>query len=329
MYRFAKRGLVLMLVLSLLATMMIGCQQEPAEQDEGQQQAETVFINIGTGGTAGTYYPLGGAMAEILKANIPGVNATAESTGASSANINMLNQGEIELALVQNDVSYYADLGIELFEEQGKIEGLRAIATLYPEVCQIITTKNTGITSVADFAGKKIAVGAAGSGVEANARQILAAYGLSYEDIKPQYLSFAEAAAGLKDGNIDAGFITAGTPTSAVLDLSAQNQVVLISIDDAIADQLVEEYPFYTKVLIPADVYNTDADIQTLAVKAMLATTDKMSEEMAYNITKAIFENLDKLAAAHAAGKLVSLETAQEGISIPLHPGAEKYFNEL
>jgi TRAP transporter TAXI family solute receptor len=236
MYRFAKRGLVLMLVLSLLATMMIGCQQEPAEQDEGQQQAETVFINIGTGGTAGTYYPLGGAMAEILKANIPGVNATAESTGASSANINMLNQGEIELALVQNDVSYYADLGIELFEEQGKIEGLRAIATLYPEVCQIITTKNTGITSVADFAGKKIAVGAAGSGVEANARQILAAYGLSYEDIKPQYLSFAEAAAGLKDGNIDAGFITAGTPTSAVLDLSAQNQVVLISIDDAIAD---------------------------------------------------------------------------------------------
>jgi TRAP transporter TAXI family solute receptor len=329
MYRFAKRGLVLVLVLSLLATMMIGCQQKPAEQDEGQQQAETVFINIGTGGTAGTYYPLGGAIAEILKANIPGVNATAESTGASSANINMLNQGEIELALVQNDVSYYADLGIELFEEQGKIEGLRAIATLYPEVCQIITTKETGITSVADFAGKRIAVGAAGSGVEANARQILAAYGLSYEDIKPQYLSFAEAAAGLKDGNIDAGFITAGTPTSAVLDLSAQSQVVLISIDDAIADQLVEEYPFYTKVLIPADVYNTEADVQTLAVKAMLATTDKMSEEMAYNITKAIFENLDKLAAAHAAGKLVSLETAQEGISIPLHPGAEKYFNEL
>ncbi len=329
MYRFAKRGLVLLLVLSLLATMMIGCQKEAAEPDEGQQSAETVFINIGTGGTAGTYYPLGGTMAEILKANIPGVNATAESTGASSANINMLNQGEIELALVQNDVSYYADLGIELFQEQGKIEGLRAIATLYPEICQIITTENTGITSVADFAGKRIAVGAAGSGVEANARQILAAYGLSYDDIKPQYLSFAEAAAGLKDGNIDAGFITAGTPTSAVLDLSAQNQVLLLSIDDAIADQLVEQYPFYTKVAIPADVYNTEADVNTLAVKAMLATTDKVSEDMVYNITKAIFENLDKLAAAHTAGKLISLDTAQEGISIPLHPGAEKYFNEL
>lgn len=326
MYRF-KRGVVLLLVLSLMATLIIGCQQE-SNEPQPNEQVETVFINIGTGGTAGTYYPLGGAIAEILKANIPGANATAESTGASAANINMLNNGELDLALVQNDVSYYAELGIELFQEQGKIEGLKAMATLYPEVCQIITTKNTGITSVDQFAGKKIAVGAAGSGVEANARQILAAYGFSYEDIKPQYLSFAEAAAGLKDGNIDAAFITAGTPTSAVLDLSAQNDVVLLSIDAAVADQLVEEFPFYTKVTITADVYNLEADVDTLAVKAMLVATDEMSEDMAYNITKAIFENLDKLGAAHTAGKLVSLETAQDGISIPLHPGAEKYYNE-
>ncbi len=327
MYRFAKKSIVLLLVLSLMATLIIGCEKE-AEEPAPEQQAETVFINIGTGGTAGTYYPLGGAIAEILKSNIPGANATAESTGASAANINMLNQGEIDLAFVQNDVSYYADLGIELFQEQGKIEGLKALATLYPEVCQIITTKNTGITSVADFADKKIAVGAAGSGVEANARQILAAYGFSYDDIKPQYLSFAEAAAGLKDGNIDAAFITAGTPTSAVLDLSAQNEVVLLPIDDEIADQLVEDFPFYTKVTVTADVYGMASDVNTLAVKAMLVTTDKMSEEMAYNITKAIYENLDKLGAAHSAGKLITLETAQDGISIPLHPGAEKYFNE-
>ncbi|KUG02994.1 trap transporter solute receptor, unknown substrate 1 [hydrocarbon metagenome] len=328
MYRFAKKGLVLLLVLSLMATLMIGCEKEAEEPAPDQGKVETVFINIGTGGTAGTYYPLGGAMAEILKANIPGANATAESTGASAANINMLNQGELDIALVQNDVSYYADLGIELFQEPGKIEGLKALATLYPEVCQIITTKNTGITSVADFAGKKIAVGAAGSGVEANARQILTAYGFSYEDIKPQYLSFAEAAAGLKDGNIDAAFITAGTPTSAVLDLSAQNEVVLLPIDAVVADKLVEEFPFYTKVTITADVYGLAADVDTLAVKAMLVATDKMSEDMAYNITKAIYENLDKLGAAHSAGKLISLETAQDGISIPLHPGAEKFFNE-
>ncbi len=328
MYRFAKRGLVLLLVLSLMATLIIGCEKESAEPEQSQEKVETVFINIGTGGTAGTYYPLGGAIAEILKTDIPGANATAESTGASAANINMLSTGELDLAFVQNDVSYYADQGIELFQEKGKIEGLKALATLYPEICQIITTQNTGITSINDFAGKKIAVGAAGSGVEANARQILAGYGFTYEDINPQYLSFAGAAAGLKDGNIDAAFITAGTPTSAVLDLSAQNEVVLLSIDTAVADQLVADYPFYTKVTIPADVYGTAADIDTLAVKAMLVATDKMSEEMAYNITKAIYENLDKLAAAHAAGKQITLETAQEGISIPLHPGAEKYFNE-
>jgi TRAP transporter TAXI family solute receptor len=328
MKRLAKRSLIFFLVLALM-TAMIGCGgNDSKEPGENNQKAETVFINIGTGGTAGTYYPLGGAIAEILKANIPGVNATAQSTGASAANINMLAQGEIDLAFVQNDVTYYADQGIELFKEQGKVEGLRAISTLYPEVCQIITTKNTGITSVADFAGKKIAVGAAGSGVEANARQILAAYDLTYEDIKPQYLSFAEAAAGLKDGNIDAAFITAGTPTSAVLDLSAQNDVVLVPIDAAIADKLIEQYPYYTKFTVTADVYNMPADVETLAVKAMLVTTDKMSEEMAYNITKAIYENLDKLGAAHSAGKLITLETAQEGIPIPLHPGAEKYFNE-
>jgi TRAP transporter TAXI family solute receptor len=328
MYKRAKRSLVIFVIIALVATLAAGCGEKESA-DSNQQQPEQVFLNIGTGGTAGTYYPLGGAMAEILKENIPGVNATAESTGASAANINMLAQGELDFALVQNDVSYYADQGIELFQEQGKVEGLKAMSTLYPEVCQIITTANTGLTSVADFKGNKIAVGAAGSGVEANARQILAAYGLTYEDINPQYLSFAEAAAGLKDGNIDAAFITAGTPTAAVLDLSAQNDVVLISIDDAVADKLIADFPFYTKFVITADVYGTEADVNTVAVKAMLVATDKMSEEMAYNITKAIYENLDKLKATHAVGELITLETAQDGISIPMHPGSEKYFNEV
>lgn len=330
MTKLAKRSLILLMVMALMTTMVVGCG-EKAEEPEAQPEKtpEQVFINIGTGGTSGTYYPLGGAMAEILKENIPGVNATAESTGASVNNINLLTQGDIDLALVQNDVSYYAENGTELFKDSGKVEGLQAIATLYPEVCQIVTTAKTGITSVADFKGKKIAVGAAGSGVEANARQILAAYGLTYDDIDPQYLSFAEAANGLKDGNIDAGFITAGIPTSAIMDLAAQNDVVLISIDDAVMDKMIAEYPFYTKVTISKDVYsNLTSDVNTLAVKAMLVTTDKMDEEMGYKITKAIFENLDKMAAAHSAGKNISLDTAQEGLSIPLHPGAEKYFAE-
>lgn len=328
MLNVKKRGLVLLLVLSLVVVFAVGCGGGEDGQDGGQQAAETKFINIGTGGTAGTYYPLGGAVAEILNNNMDNVNATAESTGASVANINLLNGGTVDMAFIQNDVSYYADNGTELFEGK-KVEGLRCLATLYPETCQLITLKDTGITSVADFKGKKIAVGAAGSGVEANARQILAANGITYEDIDEQYLSFAEAASGLKDGNIDAGFITAGYPTAAIQDISAQHDVVLVSLADETINNLIEKYPFYTKMTIAAGTYqNQEEDVQTLAVKAMLVATDKMDDQTAYDTVKAIYTNLDRLVAAHSVGKIITLDTAMDGVSIPMHPGAEKYFNE-
>ncbi|MGI6434718.1 MAG: TAXI family TRAP transporter solute-binding subunit [Syntrophomonadaceae bacterium] len=321
-----KRGLVLLLVISLLAIGLAGCA---SKTDTGEKApAQTKFINIATGGTAGTYYPLGGAMAEILKQSIPGVNATAEATGASAANINMLNGGSVDIAFVQNDVSYYAVTGTELFKDN-KIEGLKAISTIYPETCQIVTLKKSGIKSVADFKGKRIAVGAAGSGVEANTRQILAANGLTYDDIKPQYLSFAEAANGLKDGNTDAAFVTAGFPTAAIQDIAAQHEIVMIPVSDEIADKLVAQYPYYTKVKIPAGTYaGQTEDVQALAVKAMLVVTDKMDEETAYQITKAIYTNLDKLVAAHSVGKLITIESATDGVSIPMHPGAKKFFDE-
>lgn len=326
MKRMGKLVLVLCLVVSLMAMGLTGCTQTKSPAD--QPAAEKKFINIATGGTAGTYYPLGGAMAEILNQNIPGVNATAQSTGASAANINMLAGGSVDLALVQNDVAYYAINGIELFKDK-KVEGLQAISTLYPETCQIIALTKSGIKSVADFKGKKIAVGAAGSGVEANTRQILAAHGLTYDDINAQYLSFAEAANGLKDGNIDAAFVTAGHPTAAIQDLAAQHEITLIPISDEIADKLIAQYPYYTKVTIPADTYSSQkADTQALAVKAMLIVSSKMDEETAYNITKSIYSNLDKLAATHTVGKLITVESASDGLSIPVHPGAAKFFNE-
>lgn len=322
-----KRGLVLILVLAFLSMGLVGCGSDSTDTGD-QPAAETTFINIATGGTAGTYYPLGGTIAEILNKNIDGVNATAETTGASVANINLLNGGSVNMAFVQNDVSYYADNGTELFQDK-KIAGLQALATLYPETCQLITLEKTGIKTVADFEGKKIAVGAAGSGVEANTRQILAANGLTYDDIKPQYLSFSEAASGLKDGNIDAAFLTAGFPTAAIQDISAQHDVVLIPVSDETADKLIADYPFYTKITIPAGTYqNQTEDVQSLAVKAMLVVTDKMDEQMGYDIAKAIYTNLDRLEATHAVGKIITLETATDGISIPLHPGAEKYYNE-
>ena len=169
----------------------------------GEQSIEKKYLNIATGGTAGTYYPIGGAIAEILNKSIPGMNASAQSTGASVSNINMLYSGDVDLAIVQNDITYYAAHGTEMFADKD-VKNIRGIATLYPETCQFVTLDKSGINSVADLRGKRVAVGASGSGAEANARQILEAYGLTYSDIEPQYLSFAEGANALKDGNVDA-----------------------------------------------------------------------------------------------------------------------------
>lgn len=330
MLKLKNRGIILLLVVSILAVFAVGCGGSSDQpNDEGQASSTPKFLSIGTGGTAGTYYPLGGSIAGILNSEL-GMNATAETTGASKHNINLLKDGSIDFAFVQNDVSYYADQGVELFEEDGKVEGLQALATLYPETCQIITVKETGIKSVADFKGKKVAVGAIGSGVEANARQILKANGLTYEDINVKYQSFSEAANSLKDGNIDAAFLTAGFPTAAIQDISAQHDVVIIPIEDAVADQLIKDYPFYTKITIPAKTYpNQDVDVQSISVKAMLVATDRMDEQTAYDIVKAIYSNLDTLKAAHSVGKIITTETAQDGISIPMHPGAQKYFDEV
>ena len=230
------------------------------------------FINIATGGTAGTYYPIGGAMAEILNKAIPGMNASAQSTGATVANINMLKEGSVDLAIVQNDITYYAVNGTEMFKDK-KVENLRGITALYPETCQIVTLESTGIKSVADLKGKRVAVGAAGSGAEANARQILEAYGITYDDIDEQFLSFGEAASALKDGNVDAAFVTAGFPTAAVQDITSQNKVRLLPIEADKADALIAKYPFYTKTKIPAGTYaGFDEEVPGISV---MATTSR------------------------------------------------------
>ncbi len=324
-----KKGLAYLLVLVMMATLMVGCGTTGEVEDgEKEGKAEKQFITIATGGTAGTYYPLGGAIMEILNQNIEGMNASAASTGASVANTNQLNSGEADIAFIQNDISYYAVNGTEMFADN-QIDGLRAISTIYPETIQLVTLEKLGINSVADLKGKRVAVGDKGSGTEANARQILEAYGITYDDIKVQYLSFAEAANGLKDGNVDVGFITAGFPTAAIQDISAQHDVKLISLDEEARDKLIAEYPFYTKVTIPEDAYpKQKGEVDAIAVKAMLVVTDKMDEDTAYNITKAIYSNLDRLAVAHPVGKDITNETATEGMSIPMHPGAERFFNE-
>lgn len=232
-----KKLLAFLLGIMVMATMIAGCGGGDKKDDK--KPAAQKFINIATGGTSGTYFPLGGALADILNKNIPGTNASAQSTGASVANVNLLSQGKVEIAFIQNDIAYYAANGTEMFKGK-QVAGLQGLATLYPETVQIVTLKKSGIKSVADFKGKRIAVGAAGSGTEANARQIMEAYGIKYDDIKVQYLSFGEAASALKDGNVDAAFVTAGHPTAAIQDIATQNDVVLVPVDADKADALIK-----------------------------------------------------------------------------------------
>ncbi len=286
------------------------------------------FLTIATGGTAGTYYPLGAGMADIWNKNIKGMNAMVQSTGASVANINLLKNKEVDLIFVQNDVAFYAYNGVELFKES--FPQLRGLATLYPETVQIVALADRGINSVYDLKGKRVAVGAAGSGTEVNARQILAAAGITYNDIRVQYLSFAEAANNLKDGNIDAAFVTAGHPTAAIVDLAAVRKIVLVPVAEEIVQALQKAYPFYVKIVVPAGTYKgIDTDVVTVAVKAMLAVRAEMPEDLAYELLKTMYANQKRLIEAHAKGELIIPETGKEGMSIPLHPGAEKFFKEM
>ena len=309
-------------VLVFSAALLTGCGGDSASSGDKK------FLNIGTGGTAGTYYPIGGAIAEVLNKDIPGMNASAQSTGASVANINMLRDGAVDLATVQNDITYYAVNGTEMFKDK-KVDGLQGIASLYPETCQFVTLQSSGIKSLSELKGKRVAVGAAGSGVEANVRQILAAYGVSYDDIDAQFLSFAEGASALKDGNVDVAVLTAGYPTASVQDIASQNPVRLLPVEEKIADKLIAEYPFYTKTVIPAGTYaGFNEDIPSVSVMAMLVAGPTVNADLGYSITKAIFGNLDRLQAAHAVGKQITKDTAKAGMSLPMNAGAEKYFNE-
>jgi len=325
-----KKSFALLVVCMLVIGLLAGCGggDKKAAAPAAPAADKKVFVNLATGGTAGVYYPLGGAMAEIFNKNIPGMNASAQSTGASVANINLIKDGKVELALVQNDIAYYAANGTEMFKDK-KVPVIQGIASLYNETIQIVTLEGKGIKTVADLKGKRVAVGALGSGTEANARQIMEIFGITYADIKPQYLSFGEAANGLKDGNIDVAFVTAGAPTAAIQDIAAQNKVALVGIPADKAEALIKKYPFYAKQTIKGKTYPTvTEDVQTVAVKAMLVTSEKVDADLVYKMTKAMFSNLDRIKAAHAQGANVQKATALEGMGIKVHAGADKFFKE-
>ncbi len=292
--------------------------------------AEKQFLAIATGGTGGTYYPLGGALAQMLSNYVEGLIVTAQTGNASIANCNLIGRGQIETGFSQANTTYWCYTATGILKDTQPITNLRGIASLYPETIHIIATKASGIKTIEDLKGKKVGVGAPNSGTAADAEIILNAHGLTFDDIKADYLSFAEVAQRLIDGQIDAGFTTAGYPTSSVINIATKRDIVLIPISEEKINKLVAEIPYYGATVIPAGMYKgVEEPVSALATPALWVCDAKLSPTLVYKMTKALWEHRDVLEKVHAKGKDVTLETALDGIGIPLHPGAELYYKEV
>lgn len=322
MKKMNKKVIAAITACMLFATCLAGCGGG-GEKDS----SDPTRMSFASGGTSGTYYPIASAISNLWNANVEGLTVDVTTTGASAENLNLIKNDGAEVALVQNDVMFYAYTGTESFSDVDKNESFLTLGTVYPEVVQLVVAGNSGIETLADLKGKTVSIGDLGSGVESNAKQILAAAGISLDEITVRNLGFAESANGIKDKALDAAFVTAGTPTTAVTELATTNDIKILSLDQDVIDTLCAEYGYYTPFTIPADVYGVDA-ANTVAVKATIIVKADLSEELVYNMTKALFENLDVVAEAHAKGKEMSLEGAIEGVSVPLHPGAAKYYAE-
>ncbi|WP_213422337.1 TAXI family TRAP transporter solute-binding subunit [Bhargavaea massiliensis] len=324
------RFLTILGIISLFMLAACGGGDNADSGDSGesggdQGSSDIKFLSILTGGTQGTYYPLGGSFAEFIS-DETGIKTTAESSQASAANMTALADDTAEIAFVQTDIAYYANKGELMFDGQA-IDNVSALGALYPETIQLVTTEKSGIKSYDDLKGKKISVGAPGSGTYANAEQLLEIHGLTMDDIDEQNLDFGESTESLQSGQIDAAFITSGTPTGAVEGLNATTQVYIVPVEDAKADELIEKYPYYAKDTIPSGTYGLTEDVPTVSVGAMLVIQNDIPDDVVYDITKAIYENTDKI--THAKGELIKAEKGLEGIGIPVHAGAQKYFDEV
>ncbi len=288
----------------------------------------TTFISIATGGTGGTYYPLGGGMAEIVSRHAPDLQVTSETGNASAANINLIGTHQIEMAMVQNDLAYWAAKGMTPFKEQ--YDNLRVVASLYPEHVQCITLKGNGVEDIMDIKGKRVSVGAPGSGVLGDVTALLKVAEMKFGDMEPDFLDFNNTTQRFKDGQLDVGFVVAGYPTSSIMDLATTHDIDLVSFNDDFMSRLVAQYPFFVKDRIPAGTYTgVDKDVQTPAVLAMLICDAQLPDDVVYKFTKTFWENIEELYKVHAKAKEITLATALDGVSVPVHPGAAQYYKEI
>ncbi len=287
---------------------------------------ETKFVTIGTGGASGPYNIIGTSLSEGYAAKY-GVNAKTQTTGASVENLNLLDQKKLEMAFVMSDALNEAISGTGNFK--APLTGISQVASLYPNYVQIVASQASGIKSIEDLRGKRIAVGAQGSGVEVATRALLEGFGITYNDVKVDYLGYAEAADGLKSGKLDAAFLTSGLPNSSLMELEQGFKLQMVSVPADKLAQIATTKTYFIPMNIPKGTYSNTEDIPTAAILNALVVRSDLSENDVYLLTKSLFENLPALQNAHQAAKDINLANAQKGLVAPLHAGAKRYYDEV
>ena len=320
------------LVAMLLTLCACGAKEQPAASGAASTPAATTgaatYLSLGTGGVTGTYYPLGGAFANLITNNIAGYNCTAESTGGAVENAWLLARGEIDIGFVDASTVYQAQNSLGDFSDGGAAS-IKGLMSIYNEIVQLVSC-NPDITSIEDLRGKKVAVGSAGSGTEVMARTLLELYGMSYDDIEEDFLGFGDASTGLKDKTLDAAIIWAGVPTSGLLELGAQKDFYMIDIPSDKMAQLKESQPFCVEATMDSSYYSGMKNTaNTIGVPATLCAREDLDEQLVYDFLATTFDNLQVIADAHSQGANLSLESCLLGLeSAELHPGAVKYYTE-
>ncbi|MDP1908885.1 MAG: TAXI family TRAP transporter solute-binding subunit [Hyphomicrobium sp.] len=304
---------------------------------------DITFFRIGTGGTAGTYFPIGGLIANAISnppgsracadggsCGVQGLVASAVASNGSVANVGAIASGSMQSAFIQSDVAFWAYMGTGIYEGRPKVDILRAIANLYPESFQLVARKGAGIKTIMDLKGKRVSLDEPGSGTLVDARLIFAAYGLTEKDVKAEYLKPQQAADKLKEGTLDAFFNVSGWPQAAISELAATTGIDLVPIDGPEAAKLIKQYSFFGADEIPDGAYKNVAGVKTVSVNAIWVTSSKLPDALIYAITAALWNPSTRklLDSGHAKGKAIKLDTALDGLGIPLHAGAEKFYKE-
>ncbi len=314
-----RKGLFVVALFVMVVFFVVGTAAQAAEKR----------LIIATASTGGTWYPLGGGVANLINKYIPNTSASAKPSGASVENIRNIGSGRIDLAIVMPDAAYFAYTGEADFKAQQKWDNLRGVFASYPIDADFYSVEGTGIKTLADLKGKKVAVGAAGSGTEVFNRMVLEMYGINYDNINEQFLSAPEATQALKDGTTDAAMYLLGTPAPTIMDLATQRKTNFLSMEPDKIEAFCKKYPFYSPSNIKAGTYKDQTtDFTTVQYYGIFICSKDMDEQLVYDIMKAVFDHQDELAQIHVAFKGIKLETATKSIAIPLHPGAERFLKE-